>query len=136
MNLWICPVKPKSWRITKKLGIFGAPNRAQKIMKQIKPDDLVIFHVVKPVNGIVAIGKVVSEVYRDGSDIYEGKNYPLRIKIDFDSTLKIREHNPIPLNTIFGNISEEFSIEPYLNIVLAPITKGQYENIRKVWKTD
>jgi len=74
MNVWLCPVKPKSWRPIKTAKIFGAPRHASKTMRHVKPGDLLVFHVLKPINGIIAVCKVTAE------DI---KNLQIKAKVVF-----------------------------------------------------
>jgi len=33
--------------------------------------DLLVFHVLKPVNGVVAVGKVISQIFEDYENIWE-----------------------------------------------------------------
>jgi predicted RNA-binding protein len=73
MNVWLCPVKPKSWRTARSKKVFGVPKRGLKIFRQVRPGDLLVFHVLKPLNGIVSICKVTSEIFEDNQDIW-GKN--------------------------------------------------------------
>ena len=65
MNVWPCPIKPRSWKVICKLKVFGVPSSALKIMHRVKLGDLLVFHVLRPVSGIVAIAKVASKVNDD-----------------------------------------------------------------------
>jgi hypothetical protein len=56
MNSWICPVKPKSWKIIKKQSIFGAGRKI--VMQELKIGDILYFHIFRPVNGIVGKANV------------------------------------------------------------------------------
>jgi len=78
MNVWLCPIKPKSWRIIKTFKVFGFPKHTSKVVSKVRPYDLIIFHVLKPVNGIIEICKVASEVYENHSDIWGKNRYPLQ----------------------------------------------------------
>jgi len=137
MNVWLCPVKPRSWRIIKRKMIFGAPTHAAKIMKRVEPDDLLIFHVFKPTNGIVAVGRVVSDVYEDNQDIWGKDRYPLRVRVEFVQGL-LRENNPVPLSSIFNQSSKsEIAIEPFLkNIWIAKVSKEQYKRLLSSFKAN
>lgn len=131
MNVWLCPVKPKSWRIIKKEKVFGVPRHASKIIQDLGPGDSLIFHVLKPINGIVAVCQVTSEVYEDGQNIWGKDRYPLRMKIEFIQGLLRDENNPVPLSCFFGKTANnEFEIEPFLkNVWITKITKEQYERL-------
>ena len=50
MNVWLCPIKPKSWRIIKTFKVFGFPKHTSKVVSKVRPNDLIIFHALKPVN--------------------------------------------------------------------------------------
>lgn len=136
MNVWLCPVKPRSWRIIKKLKVFGAPRSAYKVTGKIKPGDMLIFHVFKPVNGIVAVCKVVSEVYEDYEDIWGKNRYPLRVRIDFIPGKQREESNPVPLCLLFGcRPKGEISVEPYLkNVWITDVTNEQYQLLERIFE--
>jgi hypothetical protein len=136
VNIWLCPVKPRSWQIVKKLKIFGMPRHASKVIEKVKSDDLLVFHVLKPVNGIVAICRVVSEVYEDNKDIWGKDRYPLRVRIDFVPGKQRDESNPIPLCSLFGSHSKsEISIEPYLrNVWITDVTNKQYQLLERIFE--
>jgi hypothetical protein len=123
MNVWLCPVKPKSWRTIRAAKIFGAPKHAYKTMSHVRLGDLLIFHVLKPANGIVAVCRVASEVYEDYQDIWGKDRYPLRARIDFIPKLQRDENNPIPLSSFFGNTTnKEVKVEPYLRNIWITIS--------------
>jgi len=134
MNIWLCPVKP-SWLIIKRKMTFGAPAHAAKIMKRVEPDDLLIFHVFKPTNGIVAVGRVISDVYEDNQDIWGKDRYPLRVRVEFVQDL-LREDNPVPLSSIFNQSSKsEVSVEPFLkNVWITKVSKEQYKRLLSSFK--
>lgn len=137
MNIWLCPIKPKSWRIIKTLKVFGFPKRASKIVSKVRPNDLIIFHVLKPVNGIIAMCKVASEVYENHSDIWGKNRYPLRVKIEFIPNFTRDKNTPIPISLLFYNAkgSDEIKIEPYLkNVWITKITQKQYKRLETLFK--
>jgi hypothetical protein len=132
MNIWLCPVKPKNWRIIKKVKLFGAPKHAAKVMNQLQLGDLLIFHVLKPINGIVALGEVESTVFEDYKNIWGKNRYPLRVKIKFIQAFPANEKNPIPLSLLLGEVEKQegLVIEPYLkNIWLTKISENQYSRL-------
>jgi len=132
MNIWLCPVKLKSWRIVRKVGLFGVPKVVYNVFSQVRPEDLLIFHVLKPVRGIVAIAKVTSQMFEDDQDIWGRNRYPLRVKIEILQGLP-KSEKPAPLSALIGeNTNPEIEIEPYLgNVCITKITEEQYEKIKK-----
>ena len=137
MNIWFCPIKPRSWNIVKTFRVFGFPRRASKVVNEIRPNDSIVFHVLKPVNGIIAICKVTSEVYEDQSNIWGINRYPLRVKIEFIPNLTRDESTTIPISALFYEAkgSDEIKIEPYLkNIWLVKITHEQYKRLKALFK--
>ena len=132
MNVWLCPVKPRNWRIVKKFKMFGVPKHIRKVFNQVRPGDLLVFHVLSPVNGIVAIGKVTSQMFEDNRDIWGKTRYPLRVNIEIPCEHLRHDNKPIPLSALIGARSSEIQIEPYLrNVWITKITKKQYQNLRK-----
>lgn len=135
MNVWLCPVKPRSWRKIKAAKIFGAPRRTSKTMSRVRPGDLLIFHVLKPVNGIIAACRVTSEVYEDYKDIWGKDRYPLRVRIDFLPNFQRDENNPIPLSSFFGKTTnKEVKVEPYLrNIWITKVSQDQFQVLKDLF---
>jgi len=136
MNVWLCPVKPKSWRIIKSVKVFGLPTKASAILKQIKPGDQLIFHVFKPINGIIAMGEVDSYTYEDHSDLWGKNRYPFRVKLKFNQNLLRDEANPIPITYLFGKApANDVRVEPYLkNVWITKISKEQYKRLRDLFR--
>lgn len=136
MNIWLCPIKPRNWRIIKSTKLFGVPKRGLKIFTRVRPDDLLIFHVLKPINGIVAICRVKSEVFENHRDIWGKGRYPFRVKIEFISNLTRNESKPIPLSFFFGEINDKegIKVEPYLrNVWITKISNEQYKRLQKLF---
>lgn len=133
MNVWLCPVRARSLHKIKKIGIFGTSSN--KIISLVKPNDLLIFHVLRPVNGIVAVCRVISEVYQDSSDIWGKNQYPFRVKIEFLPDQIRQNDNPISLDILLGNDpNSEFTIFPFLKDTnIAPVSLKQYEDIKKMF---
>jgi hypothetical protein len=100
-------------------------------MQLVEPGDMLVFHVLKSINGIVAVCRVTSEVSEDYQDIWGKERYPLRVKIEFIPNLVRDESNPVPLSSFFGRASNnEIKIEPYLkNIWITRVAKEQYERL-------
>jgi len=139
MNVWLCPVKPRSWRIIKTRGLFGVPKQQLDTFRNVKPDDLLVFHVLKPINGIVSVCRVVSQVFENYQDIWGKDRYPFRVRIEFIPNMLRDESKPIPLSTIFGKEGKqsEIKIEPYLrNVWITKISKQQYNNLQKFFDNE
>jgi hypothetical protein len=105
-------------------------------MSQVKPNDLLVFHVLKPINGIVAVCRVTSRVYEDRKDIWGKDRYPLRVKIEFIQSLLIDKSTPIPISHFFDESTHnEFKIEPYLkNVWITKLTKEQYDKVANAFR--
>lgn len=132
MNVWLCPVKLRNWRIIKSRRLFGVPKRGLKTFNRVRPDDLLVFHVLKPINGIVAICKVVSNVFEDHNDVWGKTRYPFRVRIELIPGLVTKEDKTAPLSLLFGKVDIEkgIRIEPYLKNVW--ITRISEKNFRKL----
>ena len=117
MNSWICPVKPKSWKIIKKQSIFGTGRKA--VMQELKMGDILYFHVFRSVNGIVGKAKVSSELFEDNQDIWGKDLYRFRVKIEVLDDLLARKRQPFQLRYFFDYIviNKEITVEPYLRNV-------------------
>lgn len=136
MNVWLCPVKPRNWRIIKSTKLFGVPKRGLKTFRRVEPGDLLVFHVFKPINGIVAMCKVKSNVFEDYEDIWGRDRYPFRVKVEFIPELTRNEDEPIPLCSFLGRIDDEkgIRIEPYLkNQWITHVSDKQYETLKKLF---
>jgi len=136
MNVWLCPVKPRSWGIIKKRALFGAPKQQLETFSNVKPGDLLVFHVFRPVNGIVSVYRVASEVFENYEDIWGKDRYPFRVCVEPIPHMLRDEDKPIPLSAIFGkgDKQSEIEIEPYLkNIWITKISERQYKNLQKLF---
>ena len=111
MNIWLCPIKPRSWHKIKNHNIFGFPRHIAKVANEIKPNDLIIIHLLRPINGIVAICKVVSEVYESQKNLWGKDRYPLRVKIEFTPKFLRSSRKTIPLSSLFDIRSHDDEIE-------------------------
>ena len=133
MNIWLCPVKLKNWRIIKRVKVFGVPRHAYKTFSQVKKGDLFVFHVLKPVNGVVAVGKVISQIFEDYENIWGRERYPLRVKIEILDEYTRSEREPVPLSKLMGALeTTEIEITLYLrNVWIAKLTEQQYQTLIK-----
>jgi len=137
MKIWLCPVKPRSWRIIKSNKLFGVPKRALKAFCRIRPGDLLVFHVFKPINGILSICKVTSDIFEDHQDIWGKNRYPFRVKIELIPKFMRDKNQPIPISLLFykSKSSDEVKIEPYLrNVWITEITQKQYKRLEVLFK--
>jgi len=136
MNVWLCPVKLRGWRIIKTRKLFGASSRKLKTFRNVHPGDLLVFHVLRPVNGVVSVCRVISDVFENHHDIWGRGRYPFRVRIEFIPNLTRDENNPVPISIIFRKSDDEseIKIEPYLqNVGITKISKQQYESLRKLF---
>jgi len=133
MKIWLCPLKPRSWRITRQVRIFGVPKFVRRVFKKVRPGDLLVFHVLKPINGIVAVCKVTSPMFEDHQDIWGKNRYPLRVRIEILHERNGNINKPVPLSILFGKANNsEIEIEPYLgNVWITKITETQYKNLEQ-----
>jgi hypothetical protein len=79
--------------------------------------------------GIVAVCRVVPEVYKNNKNNWGKDRYPLRVSIEFVPNMQRDESNPIPLCSLFRSHSRsEVSVKPYLKTVrVTDVTSEQYE---------
>jgi len=139
MNVWLCPVKPRSWRIIKQRKVFGVPYSGQKKLNEVNIGDLLVFYVFKPVNGIVAIYRIVSNPYKGNEDIWGRSRYPYRVRIEPIPDFMKKERKPIPLCLLFGTFNNKRGIvvEPYLRgVLLAKIHDRQFQRLKDLFRRD
>lgn len=131
MNVWLCPIKRRSWQLIRRYNVFGAPNNAHKIMADVKIGDLLIIYLIRPANTIVAIYSIVSELHVENRDIWGRDRYPLRFNLEIFRDLVKEGYDPLPLSCIYGgNSRSNLSIEPFFkNIWLTKIGENQYQNL-------
>lgn len=100
----------------------------------VRVGDLLVFHVLKPINGIVSICQVTSEVFEDSEEIWGKNRYPFRVRIESLPNLVINDNNPIPISSLFQQKSNEIEIEPYLkNVWITKISKKQYHRLKELF---
>lgn len=139
MNVWLCPIKANSWRIIKQNNLFGAPPRGRKMLSKVKIGDLLAFYIVKPINGIVAIYKVVSDIFEDSKDIWGRNRYPYRIRIKPIPEFHRDDGKAIPLYHIYGSFNEKkgIIIEPFLKgVLLVKLNNDQFVILQDLFKRD
>lgn len=132
-NVWLCPVKPRSWRVIENAKVIGFPRHVKKVFERARVGDIIVIHVFKPVNGIIAMAEVASGLFEGNRDLWGKGRYPLRVKIRILKDLVKAGRKPIPLGALFGKASDpEVTVEPYLRSVwITRITKAQYLNLQK-----
>jgi predicted RNA-binding protein with PUA-like domain len=108
------------------------------IAREMQIGDLVIFHVLRPAKGIIAVCKVASEVYENHYSNIWGKNkYPLRLKVEFVPDMMIDENEPIPLGRLFydAESKKELVVEPFMKgVCITQITSEQFERLKSYFK--
>lgn len=91
--------------------MFGVSSIGKKVLSQTKPNDLLIFYLLSPIDRIIAVCRVKSKIFKDKTDFWGSGRYPYRIKTELVKEFK----RNIPLNRLLGkrNDEEEFEIVPY-----------------------
>lgn len=100
-------------------------------MSEVKCGDFLAFYVFKPVDGVVAIYRVVSDPFEGDEDIWGGGRYPYRIRIEPIQELARGMSEPIPLHLVFGTFDygRGVIVEPYLRgVSLLRIYDKQFES--------
>jgi EVE domain len=142
MNVWLCPIKKRSWQLIRRYNVFGAPKHAGKLMEEVKIGDSLIIYVLRPTNAILAIYRVKSEVHNENRDIWGRYRYPLRVDLEILHDFLKEGYKPLPLSCIYGgNSRSNVSIEPFFkNVWLTKVGENQYESLLafldKYQKTD
>jgi predicted RNA-binding protein len=92
VNYWLCVTNPENWTIIREKKVWGVTERYKDKIKRVKPGDFLIFYV-KP-KKIAGIFKAVTESFKDeeeifiGTEFWEGKIFPYRIKLQPYTILK------------------------------------------------
>jgi len=97
-----------------------------------------VFYVFKPVNGIVAIYRVISNPYEGNEDIWGVGQYPYRVQIEPIPDFIRERKNPIPLCLLFGIFNEKEGIfaEPYLRgVSLAEMNKNEFRRLKNLFRS-
>ena len=106
-------------------------------MNEVKPGDLIAFYVMKSMNGIVAIYRVVSHPFEGHEDLWGGNRYPYRVHIEAIAEFMKDERNPVPLHAVFGRLNEKLGIiiEPYLRgVSLVKLNDKQSQRLKDVFR--
>jgi len=132
MEIWLCPVKTRSWQKIREAKIFGAPTKILKIMKQVKIGDILVICIISPKKGIIAVCKTISEVYVDNTDLWGKDRYPLRINLE----IVYQFENILPFGLVYGgSLNKNITVEPFLkNIWITKMSEKQYLTISKNFK--
>jgi len=93
--------------------------------------------VFKPVNGIVAIHRVISNPYKGNEDIWNSGQYPYRVRIESIPEFMREKRKPIPLYLLFGifDNKEGIFVELYLRgVSLAKINDNQFQRLKDLFR--
>lgn len=134
MAVWLCPVRPSSWRAIKSYKIFGVPRQLRKRMEEVSQGDILVFHVLGPSGGIVAVGRVSSDMFESHQDLWGMGRYPLRVRID--PLFTRQPPDLVPLSCLFGSRERRAnaSVEPYLrNVWMIRLTDQQYDTLNNIF---
>lgn len=112
MRTWLCPVKPKSWRITKRENLIGVSSIGRKLLEHVSAGDYVICYVLNPGDGVVAVCQAVSPMFFDKKDFWGPNRFPYRIRVRVMAQFSPK----LPLSHFLGRIGDkrEFEIVPYM----------------------
>ena len=77
---WFCILTPENYQIVRENLVWGVKDRHKKVLDQVSIGDKLIMYVIgeKKIKGIF---EVVSEPYRDESEIFKGGVFPNRVKL-------------------------------------------------------
>ena len=132
VNAWLCFIKPRNWHIVKREEVFGVSSRERKISSRVRPGDILVFYVMKPVNGIVAVYTVMSELFQDNRKL---RRFPFKIKIKPVPGLTKNESDSIPLSHLMGKIDEEVEVSPlFMDMSLTQISDRQLRKLKIMFK--
>jgi predicted RNA-binding protein len=80
MNYWFCSTTGENHEISLSKNIWGVEKRYKEKLNQIKKGDKLIFYVKgRKLGGAF---KVISNMYEDRNEIFNGGLFPFRIKIE------------------------------------------------------
>ena len=132
VNVWLCFTKPRNWYIVRREEVFGVSSTARKTMSQVKPGDFLVFYVMKPVNGIVAVYTVTSEMFEDNRKL---RRFPFKIKIEPVPGLVKKESDSIPLSHLMGKVGEEVEVFPlFKDMSLTQISDRQLRKLKRMFR--
>ena len=113
--------------------MFGVTARARKVISRVKQGDLLVFYVMKPVNGIVAVYEVISDAFTAKHEIpYWGKRgFPFRIRIKPVPGLRRDENKAIRLSFATGTEAE---ITPFFkDMSIIKISQEQFKKLEEMF---
>ena len=91
-----------------------------------------VFYVMKPVNGIVAVYTVTSELFEDNRKL---PRFRFKIKIKPVPGLTKSESDSIPLSRLMGKVEEEVEVSPFFkDMSLTPISDRQLRKLKIMFK--
>lgn len=132
VNVWLCFIKPRNWYIVRREEVFGVSSTARKTISRVRPGDFLVFHVMKPVNGIVAVYTVTSEVFEDNRKL---RRFPFKIKIKPVPGLVKNESQSIPLSHLMGKVNEDVEVFPlFKGMSLIQISDRQFRKLERMFK--
>lgn len=103
---WLAVEIFENWLTDKKIGfsLRGFRNRAQRTVKKIKPEDLMVIYIASKKSSLGGIVQVESEVYVDKSyDLIWDDFFPLRVKTK--PLVILDDNNMVPFKEIIKDIS-------------------------------
>lgn len=93
----------------------------------------------RPIDGIVAISKVVSDIDEIQDDLWGAGGYPFRIRIEHVPGFIRDNREPIPLSSFLGAVYKEkgITVEPFLKgASLIPINRRQFQKLKGLFRSE
>ena len=77
---WLCILTPDNYEVVRDKLVWGVTDRHVNAISQVKPGDKLVMYVIgeKRIKGIY---EVISEPYRDETEIFKGGVFPNRVKL-------------------------------------------------------
>jgi hypothetical protein len=132
LRIWVCVTKPGNWRRVGKHKIFGFSQHAAGVLHLVKRGDIVLVHVLRPINGIVAVYRVKS-LLRGTRGVWDESIYPFGIELEQAEDFKTGM-DPISLSSLMGSSSRNVEISPFLKGV--PIFEVPKTVLQRLEHTD
>jgi hypothetical protein len=99
------------------------------VIRKVKGGDIVLVHVVRPINGVVAVYQV-KRLLRGTKGVWDEAVYPYGIELEPAEGFKAIT-NPIPLSLLLGLSIGDVGVSPILKgVPIFEVPVGVLERIR------
>lgn len=103
--VWLCVLNSDSWKVVKGNMLWGVAQAWAKQIRKLRPGDLLVFYVKKPISSIVGIGEVSSEMFVDDNKLpWLDRSYPYRVRLRHIRNGKLELDEYLPLSGFVGKI--------------------------------